>query len=104
MDSLDNHVNNLSVLYNCRCHDKSAQVIKIKYSDKNIYTRCKTCLNRKKQSIISLISKFSNTYQLAQGNLVKFILLLKRGVYPYKYMDNWEKFNETVLPSIDKFY
>ena len=104
MDSLDNQVNNLSVLYDCKCHDKSAQVIKIKYSDKNIYTRCKTCLNRKKQSINSLISKFSNTYQLAQGNLVKFILLLKRGVYPYEYMDNWEKFNATVLPTIDKFY
>ena len=41
MRSLDNHVNNLSKLYPCNCSNKSNQQIKIKYDDKNIYTRCK---------------------------------------------------------------
>ena len=27
----------------------------------------------------------------------KFILLLQKGAYPYEYMDDWEKFNETSL-------
>ena len=27
----------------------------------------------------------------------KFILLLKKGVYPYDYMDGWEKFNNMSL-------
>jgi hypothetical protein len=31
-------------------------------------------------------------------------LILSKGVYPYEYMDSYEKFNETELPSIDKFY
>ena len=30
--------------------------------------------------------------------------LLIKGVYPYNYMDSMDKFNETELPSIDKFY
>ena len=30
--------------------------------------------------------------------------LLRKGIYPYEYMDIFERFNETQLPSIDKFY
>ena len=35
---------------------------------------------------------------------MKFVLLLRKGVYPYGYMDDWEKFNETTLPEKGKFY
>ena len=31
-------------------------------------------------------------------------LLIRKGIYPYKYMDSWDKFEETSLPSIEKFY
>ena len=31
-------------------------------------------------------------------------LLIKKGIYPYEYMDNWDKFNHSELPSKDKFY
>ena len=34
----------------------------------------------------------------------KIILLLKKGIYPYEYMDSIDKFNETTLPNIEKFY
>ena len=30
--------------------------------------------------------------------------MLRKGVYPYKYMDNWERFNETSLPNNESFY
>ena len=30
--------------------------------------------------------------------------MLRKGVYPYEYMDSWEKFNETSLPSKEDFY
>ena len=30
--------------------------------------------------------------------------MLRKGVYPYKYMDNWERFNETSLPNKESFY
>ena len=31
-------------------------------------------------------------------------MLLRKGVYPYEYMDSWEKFNETALPPKEAFY
>ena len=31
-------------------------------------------------------------------------LLIRKGIYPYEYMDSWDKFNETKLPSKDSFY
>ena len=37
-------------------------------------------------------------------DLNKFVLLLKKGVYPYEYMDSWERFNETSLPPKKDFY
>ena len=51
-----------------------------------------------------LIKRFANTYEFCNGNLNKFILLLRKGVYPYEYMDNWEKFDETSLPNKESFY
>ena len=31
-------------------------------------------------------------------------MLLRKGVYPYEYMDDWEKINETLLPEKEDFY
>ena len=31
-------------------------------------------------------------------------LLLRKGIYPYEYMDDWEKFEEKHLPLIEAFY
>ena len=51
-----------------------------------------------------LIKRFASTYEFCNKDLNKFILLLRKGVYPYKIMDNWERFNETSLPSKESFY
>ena len=50
------------------------------------------------------MKKFKNTYSFCNNDLNKFILLPRKGVYPYKHMDSWEKFNETLLPSKEDFY
>ena len=31
-------------------------------------------------------------------------LLLRKGVYPYEYMDSWKRFNETELADKESFY
>ena len=104
MGSLDNQVNNLSELYPCNCSNNSNQQIKIKHNAKNIYTKFKSYTKRSKQSIESLNLKFLHTYQLTNGNIKKSILFLKKHVYPYEYMGNWNKIEEEEFLSIDKFY
>ena len=51
-----------------------------------------------------LIKRFCNRYQLSENDINKFKLLLRKGVYPYEYLDSWNRFNETELPSKDKLY
>ena len=51
-----------------------------------------------------LIKRFYSTYQLSKNDINKFKLLLRKGVYPYEYMDSWKRFNEIESPSKDKFY
>ena len=44
------------------------------------------------------------TYKFSNNDNHKFTFLLRKGVYPYEYMDDWEKFNETSLPEKEDFY
>ena len=37
-------------------------------------------------------------------DLNEFIFLLPKNVYPYEYINNWEKFDETTLPPKEAFY
>ena len=50
------------------------------------------------------MKKCSRTYKFCNGDLNKFVLLLRKAVYPYEYMDSWERFNETSLPPKRDFY
>ena len=51
-----------------------------------------------------LVERFANTYKFCDNDLDKFIMLLRKGVYPYEYIDGWDKFNEKIIPSKDSFY
>ena len=44
------------------------------------------------------------THKFCNGDIKKFALLLRKGVYPYEYIDSWERFNETSLPDKKRFY
>ena len=67
---------------------------------------CKSCLDyiKTKNKKLILIKRFASTYEFCNKSLNKFNLLLRKGVYPYEYMDNWERFNETSLPNKESFY
>ena len=49
-------------------------------------------------------SQFLCTFKLCRNNAQKFMLLLRKGVYAYEYMDSIDKSKEKELPTIDKFY
>ena len=60
--------------------------------------RCKEYKGTSTKSINGLIENFPRMYQFCNGELNKFVLLLRKGVYPYEYMDSWERFDKTLLP------
>ena len=74
----------------------------VRFENNRLNYRCKECRTTK---LINEVNKnFPITYQFCNGDLNKFVLLLRKGVYPYEYMDSWERFNETSLPNKKAFY
>ena len=113
--SLSKLVNNLSEgihsnkCVNCKCY---LDYIRITKNEKSLL-KCFNCNNcYKKKFNKDLIKKFKNTYSFCNSSskssslecINKFLLLLRKVVYPYEYMDSWEQFNETSLPSKESFY
>ena len=76
----------------------------IGFKNKILNYRYKECNEKSAKPINDLIKKFPNAYQFCNGDLNEFVLLLRKGVYPYEYMDTWEKFGETSLPSKKDLY
>ena len=64
--------------------------------------RCFECKKNSKKK--ELIKRFANIYEFCNKDINKFILLLRKGFYPYEYMDSWERFDETSLPDKEAFY
>ena len=104
--SLSKLVDNLSEgLHNNRCVDCKSSLDYMITKDEKLSFRCFTSKkNYEKDFNKELIERFANIYEYCNGDLNKFILLVRKGVYPYEYMDNWERFDETSLPNKESFY
>ena len=104
--SLSKLVDNLSEgIHNVKCVDCNSCLDYIKIKNEKLLLKCFNCNNYyKKKFNQDLIKKFKNTYSFCDNDLNKFVLLLRKGVYPYEYMDSWGKFNDTSLPSKKDFY
>ena len=89
---LSNLVDNLSEINNKDCKTcierknikSECEFIGLKNNRLNY--RCKECNVTSNKSANDLIEKFPNTYQFCNGDLNKFVLMLRKGVYPYEYM------------------
>ena len=103
-ESLCTLVDNLSGLRNCYCEKKSFDNIKTTYKVINneyiVNTRCKACLWQKGIKLSELVKNVPNTYNLCRGGVEKFLLLLRKGVYSYEYMNKMSKFIEKELTII----
>ena len=99
--SLSKLVNNLSEIYSKKCRDKNTAFKGLK---NKLFYNCKECRKKQLKPINGLIKKFPNTYKFCNNDINKFILLLRKGIYPYEYMDSWERFDETKLPNKKAFY
>ena len=68
--------------------------------DNQLRFKCIKCKKSHKNHFNKdLIKRFENTYEFCDRNINKFIL-----VYPYDYMDSWERFDEELLPDKEAFY
>ena len=104
--SLSKLVDNLSEgIHNNKCADCKSFLDYVRITkNKKLIFKCLNCEQYKKKFNKDLIKRFASTYEFCNEDLNKFILLLRKVVYPYEYMDSWERFNETSLPSKEDFY
>ena len=85
-----------------KCMERKCEFIGFK--NYRLHYKCKECGKRCTKSTNGLVKKFPYIYKFCNGDLNKFVLLLRKGVYPYEYMDSWEGFDETSLPNKKSFY
>ena len=114
--SLSKLVDNLSEgIHNNKCFDCKSNLDYVCITkNEKLLLKCFNCnIYYKKNFKNDLIKKFKNTYSFCNNDTTesssserinKFVLLLRKGVYPYEYMDSWERFNEKLLPSKKDFY
>ena len=52
----------------------------------------------------NLVSGGKKLFGFEDYSELQYGLLTRKGVYPYEYINSWDRFNETQLPPIDAFY
>ena len=104
--SLSKLVDNLyEGIHNNKCADCKSNLDYIKTKNEKLILGCYNCKQRyRKKFNKELIKRFASTYEFCNNDLNKFVLLLRKGVYPYEYADTWERFSEISLPSKEDFY
>ena len=104
--TLSSLVDNLSEIYSEKCRDKNCRFECEFKGDKNkkLSYNCQKCRKEQLKPMNGLIKKKLNAYELCNGDVNKFILLLGKGVYLSEFMDSWERFNKVQLSEKEAFF
>ena len=104
--SLSKLVDNLTDnIHNDKCIKCKSDFCFLRAINEKLIFKCIDCEKEyEKEFNNELIERFVNTYKFCDNDLDKFIMLLRKGVYPYEYIDGWDKFNEKIIPSKELFY
>ena len=65
--------------------------------------KCQKC-EKSTESKNEAIKNFPIMYQFYNGDPYNLFLSIRKGFYPYEYMDSWENFDETTVPLKEAFY
>ena len=98
--SLSNLVDNLTEgIHKIKCKDCDCFLEYDSVKENSVKYKCLPCNKDYSNKIDEKLKKrFKNTFKFSNNDINKFISLLRKGVYPYEYMDDWKKFNEPTLP------
>ena len=104
--SLSKLVDNLTDnIHNDKCIKCKSNLCFVRVINEKLIFKCIDCEKEyEKEFNKELLERFANTYKFCDNDFNKFIMLLRKGVYPYEYIDEWDKFNEKVLPGKESFY
>ena len=106
-EDLTDNLSEINVMTCKSCKEKYKANNECKYialEDNRLKYKCTECNKYSYKPITPIKENFTNTYRLCNKDLNKFVLLLRKDIYPYEYMDSWEKFNEERLPPKKEFY
>ena len=108
--SLSNLDDNLSGVYDKECK-KCMERKKIQlncefigFKNGRLSYKCKECKKSYTNIANESIKNFPSLYKFSDGDLNKFFLLLRKDIYPYEYIDSWERFDENTIPPKKAFY
>ena len=107
--SLSKLVDNLTEsIHNDRCNKCESNLCFVNAMNETLTFECVDCKKEYKKDINNnnnkLKERFSNVYDFCGYDMNKFITLLRKGVYPYEYMDERNKFDEKELFVKESFY
>ena len=97
--SLSKLVDNLTDnIHNDKCIKCKSNLCFVRAINEKLIFKCIDCEKEyEKEFNKKLVERFANTYKFCNNDLDKCIMLLRKGVCPYEYIDEWDKFNEKVL-------
>ena len=103
--SLTKRVENLSEgIHKIKCKDCGCYLKYGSVKNNLVKYKCLPC-NKNYSEILNedLKNKFKNTFTFSNNDINKSTLLLRKGVCPCDYMNDWERFDEISLPEKEKF-